>query len=66
MTPHTFRNTFAANYLRAGGDPFTLRILGGREDLEMPKHHALALRVNAAFKVHQKASPIDNIRMMIW
>jgi site-specific recombinase XerD len=60
-SPHTFRNTFAMNYLRAGGDPFTLQILGGWEDLEMPKHYCSALKVEDAFAVHAKASPADHL-----
>ena len=62
-SPHTFRNTFAINYLRAGGDPFTLQILGGWEDLEMPRHYCAALKVEDAFKVHLRASPVDNMRL---
>jgi len=58
-SPHTFRNTFAINYLRAGGDPFTLQILGGWEDLEMPRHYSAALKAEDAFRVHEKASPAD-------
>ena len=58
-SPHTFRNTFALNYLRAGGDPFTLQILGGWEDLEMPRHYCAALKAEDAFAVHRRASPAD-------
>ncbi|MBN2187001.1 MAG: site-specific integrase [Dehalococcoidia bacterium] len=58
-SPHTFRNTFAINYLRAGGDPFTLQIFGGWEDLKMLRHYIAALKVEDAFSVHQKASPAN-------
>jgi site-specific recombinase XerD len=58
-TPHTFRNTFAIDFLRAGGDPFTLQILGGWTDLEMPRHYAAALKAEDAFRVHARASPAD-------
>jgi len=60
-SPHTFRNTFSMNYLRQGGDPFTLQILGGWKDLDMPRHYCAALRVEDAFRVHRKASPADNL-----
>ena len=58
-SPHTFRNTFAINFLRDGGDPFTLQILGGWTDLEMPRHYTAALKAEDAFRVHVKASPAD-------
>jgi len=62
-SPHTFRNTFAINYLRGGGDPFTLQILGGWEDLEMPRHYCAALKVEDAFKIHFRVSPADAIKL---
>jgi site-specific recombinase XerD len=62
-SPHTFRNTFAINYLRGGGDPFTLQILGGWEDLEMPRHYCAALKAEDAFEVHRRASPADSIEL---
>jgi len=64
-SPHTFRNTFAINYLRGGGDPFTLQILGGWEDLEMPRHYCAALKAEDAFRVHQTASPADRVRLEV-
>jgi site-specific recombinase XerD len=60
-SPHTFRNTFAINYLRAGGDPFTLQILGGWTDLEMPRHYTAALKAEDAFRIHARASPADRM-----
>ena len=60
-TPHTLRNTFAMNFLRAGGDPFTLQILGGWKDLDMPRHYTAALTAEDALKVHRRASPVDFI-----
>ncbi|NQS88770.1 tyrosine-type recombinase/integrase [Patescibacteria group bacterium] len=60
-SPHTFRNTFSIGYLRAGGDPFTLQILGGWKDLEMPRRYCAALKVEDAFRVHEIASPADKL-----
>jgi integrase/recombinase XerC/integrase/recombinase XerD len=57
-TPHTFRNTFALDYMRAHGDPFTLQILGGWTDLEMPRRYTAALNAEDALRVHKKASPV--------
>jgi len=64
-SPHTFRNTFSINYLRAGGDPFTLQILGGWKDLEMPRRYCAALKVEDAFAVHKKASPADQMKRFL-
>jgi site-specific recombinase XerD len=61
-SPHTFRNTFAINYLRNGGDPFTLQILGGWEDLNTPRHYCAALKVEDAFAVHRNVSPADHMK----
>lgn len=58
-SPHTFRNTFAVNFLRDGGDVFSLQILGGWTDLEMPRHYTAALKAEDAFRVHTRASPAD-------
>jgi len=59
--PHTFRHTFAINYLRSGGDSFTIQILGGWEDLETPRRYSAALRAEDAFRIHEKASPADKL-----
>lgn len=64
-SPHTFRNTFALAYLRAIFDPFTLQILGGCEDLEMPRYNTAALKAEDAFRVHMKASPADALMSAI-
>jgi len=67
ISPHVFRHTFAINYLRGNGtpesrgDPFTLQMLGGWEDLDMPRRYAAALKQEDALKVHEKASPVTNL-----
>jgi integrase/recombinase XerC len=60
-SPHTFRHTFALNYLLNGGDTFTLQILGGWEDLEMPRRYTSSLKAKDAFRIHRKASPGDRL-----
>ena len=58
---HSMRVTFAVNFMRAGGDVFSLQTLGGWTDLEMPRHYTAALKIEDALRVHRRASPVDKI-----
>ncbi len=60
-TPHALRRTFATSLLRAGADVFTLQMLGGWKDLEMPRHYSQSLRMEDAVKVHARTSPADQV-----
>lgn len=58
---HTFRHTAAINYLRNGGDQFTLQIMLGHASLEMTRRYVSSLGVEDMLRVHSRVSPVDHL-----
>jgi integrase/recombinase XerD len=59
-SPHTFRHTFAKNYLLNGGDLFSLQKILGHTSLASVRLY-LNLFANDVKKQHLRFSPVDNL-----
>jgi integrase/recombinase XerD len=60
LSPHTIRHTFAVNYLRNGGDVFSLQKMLGHSDLAMTRRYA-ELSQNDVQAKHRLYSPADSL-----
>ena len=59
-SPHTFRHTFAKNYLLNGGDIFSLQKILGHSSLASVRLY-LNLFAGDVKRQHQRFSPVDNM-----
>jgi site-specific recombinase XerD len=60
-SPHTFRHTFACNFLLSGGDSLELQQLLGHSSLKMVENYIKAVKQELALKAHETHSPADRM-----
>ncbi len=60
VTPHILRHTFAVNYVRHGGDPFTLQRLLGHSDIRTTRIY-VEMSGEDLRRAHAKAGPLDQL-----
>lgn len=58
--PHAFRRAFAVNYLRNGGDVFSLQHVMGHANLDMTRRYVNLLPEDLA-RMHAQVSPADRM-----
>jgi len=59
-SPHTLRHTFATQFIRNGGDPFSLQRLLGHSDISTTMIY-VHMAGTALREAHAKASPVDRL-----
>lgn len=65
INPHSFRHSFAREYLRAGGDLSTLSRLMGHADVTTTVHHYAIFTADEVRQAHEKYSPAANLNDLV-
>ncbi|WP_066639653.1 tyrosine-type recombinase/integrase [Desulfolucanica intricata] len=60
LSPHTFRHSFAKQYLMSGGDLFSLQSIMGHNNLSTTRRY-IHLLTEDIQKKHRQFSPLDNL-----
>lgn len=60
VSAHKFRHTFAIQWIKAGGDPFSLQKILGHTDMSMVRRYVQLSQSDVSDK-HQKFSPIKTL-----
>jgi integrase/recombinase XerD len=60
VSPHTLRHTCATQYIRNGGDPFSLQQILGHSTLEMVRNY-VNLASRDVYDAHRRFSPMDHL-----
>lgn len=60
-SPHTFRHSFAVEYLRGGGNVFALKLLLGHESLTMVNRYVALAQADLVVQ-HRQFSPVARLR----
>ena len=64
VSPHTFRNTFAKNWIVNGGDPFSLQRILGHSTQQMVSHY-VNLATGGLQLQHSRFSPVDRLNLCL-
>lgn len=60
VSPHTLRHTFAIEFLRSGGDVYSLQYILGHTDLDMTKRYVAIAQADVDM-VMARSSPLDSM-----
>lgn len=65
VSPHVFRHTFAKNWIKAGGDAFSLRLILGHSSIQMTQKYVDLWGVDLREK-HDSCRPTDRLVVDNW